>query len=182
MIFAMAARTKLTYKDYVQIPDDGQRHEIIDGEDYVSPAPETYHQRLSGLILHQLMTQIEDRGLGAVYHAPIDIQLSDFDIVQPDLVVVLASRRFIITPKKIKGPPDLVVEILSPSTGSRDQREKLDLYQRAGVPEYWIVDPDEHTVEQRVLKSGKYELVGRHSEAVDFRGLPGVRVDLKRVW
>jgi Uma2 family endonuclease len=174
--------TKLTYRDYVHFPEDGKRHEIIDGEHYVTPAPETYHQKLSRKIQFQLFQQIEERGLGEVYNAPTDVELSDADIVQPDLVVILAAKQRIVTPKKVKGIPDLVVEILSPATKGRDRRLKRELYRRVGVPEYWIVDPDEHVVEQHLLQASRYRLVGRHTTRVTFRGLEGVVVDLARVW
>ncbi len=94
---------KLGYREYVCFPEDGRRHEIIDGEHVVNPAPDIYHQTLSRRIQFQLYTQIELRGLGQVFNAPTDLQLSDSDIVQPDLIIVLSRVRNIITPKKIKG-------------------------------------------------------------------------------
>jgi Uma2 family endonuclease len=96
---------KLGYREYVCFPADGRRHEVIDGEHVVNPAPNTYHQTLSRRIQFQLYTQIELRGLGAVFDAPTDLQLSDVDIVQPDLIVILNRKRTIITPTKIKGVP-----------------------------------------------------------------------------
>ena len=103
------------YAAYAAIASDGKRHEIIDGEHFVNPAPNLYHQEVSRHIQFQLYTQIELAGLGKVINAPVDLQLSDHDIVQPDLVVVTHSRKHIMTPTKIRGVPDLVVEILSPS-------------------------------------------------------------------
>ena len=178
----MNSQTKLTYEDYVQFPQDGKRHELIDGEHFATPAPDTYHQKLSRRIQFQLYQLIEERGLGEVYDAPTDLQFSQLDVVQPDLIVVLAAKRQIITPKKIKGAPDLIVEILSESTEGIDRNLKKELYQKMGVPEYWIVDPADHIVEQHVLEEGAYKLVGRHEREITFTRLEGVRVDLTRVW
>jgi Uma2 family endonuclease len=176
------SRTKLTYADYRLFPADGRRHEIIDGDHYVNPAPGTYHQLVSGRLYVQLSNAIASPGLGEVYPTPIDVQLSEHDVVQPDLVVVLEARRTIVTPTKIKGAPDLVVEILSPSTAETDRTQKLHLYERAGVPEYWIVDPEEHVVEQYVLREGAYALAGSQDRDLVWLGLPDVRIDLTTVW
>ena len=174
------ANVKLTYREYKSFPQDGKRHEIIDGEHKVNPAPETYHQTLSRRIQFQLYTQIEQQGLGVVFNAPTDLQLSETDIVQPDLIIVLSQKKRIITPTKIKGTPHLVVEILSPSTEETDRGLKKELYRRSRVPEYWVVDPTEQAVEQYTLSG--YTLIGRHSERLVFQGLPNVTVDLTEVW
>jgi Uma2 family endonuclease len=174
-------RAKLGYAEYCCYPDDGRRHEIIDGDHYVNPAPSTYHQTVSRRLQHQLYTQIELQGRGVVYDAPVDVQLTDHDIVQPDLVVVLAARTQMITPTKIKGVPDLVVEILSPSTASNDLALKRQLYERTGVAEYWIADPDNHTLTQLVLVDGRY--ADRHAgDEVRLSVLEGVTVRLAEVW
>ncbi|MEX0669256.1 MAG: Uma2 family endonuclease [Pirellulales bacterium] len=150
-------RAKFGYEEYCCFPNDGRRHEVIDGDHYVNPAPSTYHQTVSRRLQYQLYTQIELAGKGVVYDAPVDVQITDHDIVQPDLVVVLAPRTQMITPTKIKGVPDLIVEILSPSTASNDLSLKKRLYERMGVAEYWIADPDNHTLCQFVLADGCYE-------------------------
>src|SRR5687767_4095928 len=106
---------KLGYAHYVCFPEDGRRHEIIDGDHYVNPAPSTYHQTVSKRLQYHLYSKIELQNLGLMFNAPCDVQLTDHDIVQPDLVVIVNAKRFIITPTKIKGTPDLIVEILSPS-------------------------------------------------------------------
>jgi len=172
---------KLGYREYCCFPDDGRRHEIIDGDHYVNPAPSTYHQTVSRRLQHQLYTQIELTGRGVVYNAPVDVQLTDHDIVQPDLVVVLTSRMQMITPTKIKGVPDLLVEILSPSTASNDATLKKQLYARVGVAEYWIVDPDNHTLEQLVLTDGRYAR-RPEAESIPLSILEGVAVRLADVW
>jgi Uma2 family endonuclease len=173
---------KLGYPEYVCFPDDGRRHEVIDGEHIVNPAPYTYHQTLSRRIQFQLYTQIELRGLGVVFDAPTDLQLSGVDIVQPDLIVVLNHKRTIITPTKIKGVPDLVVEILSPSSVHNDQVLKKELYRKSAIPEYWVVVPDDHVIEQYVLRGEVYDLVDRHSDRITVQVLDNVRVNLSEVW
>ena len=178
---SLDTNVKLTYSDYCRIPGDGNRHEIIDGAHYVNPAPATYHQKVSRRIHSQLYQQIEQAGLGEVYYAPTDLQLSEYDIVQPDLIIILNERQKIITRAKIDGVPDMAVEILSPSTRRLDRGPKLELYRRSGVPEYWIVDLAEHVVEQFLLADGEYT-VTRQSERVVFRGLPDVEVNLLEVW
>lgn len=153
----MAPQTsiKLTYEDYAAIPDDGRRHEIIDGEHYVNPAPTAYHQIILTNLLVRLAPYVRDRGLGRVLPSAIDVVLTEHDTVQPDLVFIRAEREHIIQ-KRVEGTPDLIVEILSESNRRYDVRIKYDLYERAGVSEYWIVDPDE--VEVRVFRraSGRF--------------------------
>ena len=182
MAIVINSETKLTYEDYVLLPEDGKIHEIIDGEHCMTPAPDTYHQTISRRIQFQLYEQIEERGLGFVFDAPTDVQLSEIDIVQPDLLVILTARRSIIAPKKIIGPPDLIVEILSESTGGKDRKLKLDLYQKAGVPEYWLVDPESQQIEVHRLKGDRYEPAGPCHEEIRYPAVAEVRLDLTRVW
>jgi Uma2 family endonuclease len=151
-------KIKLTYEDYCLFPDDGNRHEVINGLHYMSPAPSTNHQSVSKWLLHFLFATIELRGLGKVFYAPVDVQLGPHDIVQPDLVVVLNKSKAGILPSRIQGPPDLVVEILSPSTSQNDLTLKRRLYEQSGVSEYWIVDPDQRRVDQLVLTDGEFQV------------------------
>jgi len=174
-------KSRWDYAAYAAIPSDGKRHEIIDGEHFVNPAPNLYHQAVSRHIQFQLYSQIELAGLGQVIDAPVDLQLSNHDIVQPDLVVVTRERKHIMTPTKIKGVPDLVVEILSPSNPDHDLKIKRKLYEDAGIPEYWIVLPDEHQVLQLVLDNGRYtESV--ETMSITMKVAPQATVDLTRVW
>ena len=173
---------KLSYREYLCFPQDGRRHEIIDGEHIVNPAPNTYHQTLSRRIQFQLYSQIELQGKGVIFNAPTDLQLSETDVVQPDLIVILKHKRTIITPTKIKGTPDLVIEIMSDSSATTDRDLKKELYRRSSVPEYWIVDPDNHEVEQYVLRGEAYEPIDRHSTSIEVQVLGDVRVSLSEVW
>ena len=172
--------TKLTYDDYVLFPSDGNRHEIIHGRHYMNPAPSPRHQFVSRHIQFQLYQQIELHGLGQVIDAPIDLQLGDTDIVQPDIVVVLNDRR-IITTTKIKGIPDLVIEILSPSTREYDQQLKKRLYEQSQVPEYWIVDPEEQSIQQCLLGDGEKYSTSTRADKIRFEAA-NASVDLTKVW
>ena len=131
---------KLTYEDYALIPEDGQRHEIIDGEHYVSPAPFVSHQKLAFRLTLRVGGFIETNRLGHFFFAPLDVLLSVHDIVQPDLLFVSNERAEIVGLENIKGAPDLVVEILSKGTRRLDERIKLEAYERCGVQEYWMFD------------------------------------------
>jgi Uma2 family endonuclease len=182
MSIQVGGRSKLTYEDYARIPDDGRRHEIIDGEHWVNPAPNTRHQFVSRHLQFAIFEQIEKSGRGEVYDAPFDVQLSETDVVQPDLVVVLKGNAHILTETRIQGVPDLVVEILSPSGGPHDRQRKKALYERVGIPEYWIVDPAAPCVEQYILRDAAYVLVDRAEREIRSRSIEGLVVDLTRVW
>ena len=143
----MAPQTsiKLTYEDYAAIPDDGRRHEIIDGEHYVNPAPNMQHQRIVKRLVKALLP-FEERGLGEVFFAPSDVVLSMNDIVQPDVLFIRAERAHIVTIPNVKGAPDLAIEVLSEFNRRQDERVKFQQYERLGVTEYWIVDPENAAV------------------------------------
>jgi Uma2 family endonuclease len=138
---------RLTYDDLVRMPDDGLRHEIIDGVHYVTPSPVRRHQDLSGRLFLAIGNYLASHaGAGWLYHAPFDTVFSRWDVVEPDLLFVAADQSAILTDANIQGAPALVVEILSPATRGRDLRVKKQLYDRGGVREYWIVDPKANTV------------------------------------
>ena len=140
---AANAGVKLTYEDFLLFPDDGQRHELIDGEHYVTPCPNTKHQQVSGNLYFLLRSYLEQHPIGRIFYAPFDIVFTQFDVVEPDLLYMSHERAAtILTSKHIEGTPELVVEIGSPSTRKRDETIKRRLYQRSGVSEYWVVDPE----------------------------------------
>src|SRR5262249_2384459 len=148
---------KLTHDDFLLFPDDGLRHELIDGEHYVTPTPVTRHQRIAGNLFFALRTHLEKHPVGEVVGFPLDVILSKHDVVEPDLLYVSRHRRAAILKDWACGAPDLVVEIGSPSTRRRDATAKRDLYERFGVQEYWIVDPDAEVVRVYRLSDGRYE-------------------------
>jgi Uma2 family endonuclease len=182
MSVVVNGKTLLTYSDYVLFPDDGRRHEIIGGVHHVTPSPVTKHQRVSRWTQFQLFEQIEIPGLGQVIDAPMDLVLSQTDVVQPDIMVILAQNRGIVSPRHVRGAPDLVIEITSPTTQENDLVLKKSLYQTHGVPEYWVMLTEEDLVEKYVLEGSENRLSGRHHDRIEFSGLQGVAVDLTRVW
>ncbi|HEV2845069.1 MAG TPA: Uma2 family endonuclease [Thermoanaerobaculia bacterium] len=177
---------KLTYDDYVLIPDDGQRHEIIDGEHYVSAAPFIRHQRIARKLVQKLGPPVDEHGLGEVFLAPCDLVFSRHDVVQPDLLFISKERLRIVTEKNVQGAPDLVIEILSESTRRLDEDVKFDLYERSGVLEYWILDPVQRTARIYRLKDGCLRLVAELSaaarDAVRTPLLPGIEVPLVEIF
>ena len=182
MIPKILPTSKYSYREYQYFPNDGFRHEIIDGDHYMSPAPSTKHQTVSRRIQFQLYAQIELKGLGQVFNAPTDVELAPHDIVQPDILVVLQKNVRIITTKRIRGVPDLIIEILSDSNPAHDRVLKLEMYQRVGVSEYWIVDPEDEFVEAYVCVDGRLTLVGTYRDSIEVATMPGFQVDLNQAW
>jgi len=176
-------KEKLTYADYLLLPDDGYIYQIIDGELHMAPAPSPYHQRISRNIEFLLWSFVSKNGLGEILDSPCDVVLSPQDIVQPDLLFISRDRSHIIGERYIEGPPDLIVEILSPSTVELDRKHKKELYQRYGVKEYWIVDPNRKEVEVYTLEGGRYSLHGRFGANESLNSpLLGLTVSLREVF
>jgi len=157
--------TKWTYEDLLLLPEDGLRHEIIDGEHYVNASPITRHQRVAYRLVLAIGKYLEDHPLGQLFFAPLDIVLSQNDVVEPDLMFISNERREIVTVNNIQGAPELLIEILSQSNKRYDEVTKHALYERTGVGEYWIVDPARDVV--RVFRrnaAGRYERAAELSE------------------
>ena len=175
-------RIKYTVADYMTTPD-GKSYQLLDGELILAPSPTDRHQAIIGVLFFLLYQYNLETGLGHVRMAPLDVRLSEYDLTQPDILFVSNDRASIITPQNIQGAPDLVVEILSPSTEMYDRGYKRTMYARNGVKEYWLVDPTAEVVE--VLTEGEEGFV----EAANYhRGqvlasplLPGLTIDLNRV-
>jgi Uma2 family endonuclease len=149
-----------TYDDYISLPDDGQRYEVVNGVLVMSPAPDGPHQDAVLRIAHYLLMHVEFAGLGKVRVAPFDVQLSPNDVFQPDVFVVLNAHLGRLQKKKMVGPPDLAVEVASPSTALLDRVSKYERYAEAGVQEYWIVNVEAGTVQVSVLEAGGYRSLG----------------------
>jgi Uma2 family endonuclease len=173
------AQGEWTYEDYLRLPDDGNRYEVIRGVLYVTPSPGLEHQFAAGQVTRHFVAFVSDNQLGMVFPAPFDVRLPHGigTPVQPDLVVFLAGNEPRVGPTR-EHVPDLVLEILSPSTRRRDLTTKMDAYRDAGVPEYWLVDPSSRTVVVHVLKKGEYaELIrGGAGDEVWSSVMPGFRV------
>jgi Uma2 family endonuclease len=174
-----------TYEDWLKLPDDGYRCEVIDGVLYMSPPPTTRHQRVSIRIVGRLLEFLRAQPAGETLYAPVGVRLPNQPIpFEPDIVFVRAERLGIIGEEYIEGTPDLVMEILSPSNWLYDRREKLQVYQEAGVPEYWIVDPRAMTIEVYFLEQGTYLLAGQYrtGEVAPSRMLAGFEVPVDAVF
>jgi len=148
----------VTYDIYAAMPDDGLRYEVIDGVlEMMSPSPTATHQDISLDLILELSSHCKSDY--KIYAAPFDLILSKTNTVQPDLMMIHRSRLHIVTPRGVEGPPDLVVEILSPGSRKRDKVKKMAVYEKHAVPEYWVIDPETRTLEQYQLNDGgHYEL------------------------
>ncbi len=146
-----------TYEEYYCLDDD-QRHEIIDGNLLMAPSPDMWHQSWLGDLYTVIRNQVQRHKLGKVFVAPFDVVLDSENTVQPDLIFVATANLGIIQPRAIFGTPDLLIELISPSSVRRDRYDKKDLYARFGVKEYWIGDPANKSLEILTLKDGRYEL------------------------
>ncbi len=144
-----------TYQDYLELDDD-QRYEIYRGELIMCPAPNTHHQGILSELLGQLYTFNRSHHLGVLYPAPVDVILDESTVVQPDIVFVLNAHRSRIEKRGIFGAPDLVVEIISPGSITHDRYTKQALYSAAGIPEYWLLDPANQTLEVLHLEDNGY--------------------------
>ncbi len=147
---------KLSYEQFRQLPDDGRRYELIHGEVHLTPAPNTKHQYVVHNLDISLSLYLQKNKLGEVWEAPLDVRLGEDTALQPDLIFVSNSRAGIIQENWIEGAPDLVVEVLSPSTVAHDRTTKLGIYAAAGVPEFWLIDSQVKTVEVLKLQGKKY--------------------------
>ncbi len=152
-----------TYEDYLRLEDD-KRYEVINGRLYEMPAPGFEHQKASIKLASLLLQFAEGKGKGQVLPAPFDVILSDTVVVQPDILFISNDNLKNIKRGRLFGPPDLVVEIVSPTSYVRDRYDKFVLYERYGVKEYWLVYPEHKVVEVWCLRDGKYVL---HSFAVE---------------
>ena len=155
---------KFTYEDYQHTPED-KRYELLDGELVMVPAPNLGHQRIGAKLGTRLYTFVEEMGLGEVFFVPCDVVLSNTDVVQPDLLFVSNERaHLLLGGDNVRGVPDLVVEILSPSTAGQDRTLKRALYVKHGVKEYWLVDPDARTVTVLLLGEDAFEVEAIYGE------------------
>jgi Uma2 family endonuclease len=181
---AAQAGAGLTYEDLVNLPEDGKRYEILDGDLVVTASPITRHQRVSRNLEVAVHLHVRENGIGEVFDAPIDVLLDRHTIVVPDLVFVSTARSAIIQRHGIVGRPDLLVEILSPSTAERDRDTKAKLYARFGVDHYWIVDAENEVLQVHVRDDTSYRapVIYRGREVVHPAPFPGFALDLGTVW
>jgi Uma2 family endonuclease len=178
---------KLTYEDYLQFPDDGKRHELIDGEHYVTATPNWRHQIISGNLQGIIWSYLQEHPIGRVLSAPFDVIFSEFDVVEPDLLYLSRERMAQIeTSPWVKGAPDLVVEIGSESTRKRDETIKRRLYERFGVSEYWVVDPEIDVIKVYRRTAERFErdaeLSLENGDILTTPLLPGLELPLAKIF
>ncbi len=185
---APAADTRLTYDDFLLFPDDGKRHELINGVHYVTPSPRLRHQDLVGRLYVAITARlVEHPTAGRVFLSPVDVVLSFHDIVVPDLIFIAGDQTGIMTEKNIQGAPALVVEVLSKSTRKRDTQIKRRLFEQVGVREYWLVDPELDTVQVfRPTAEGRLarveELTAEDGGTLATPLLPGCGIDIRALF
>ena len=189
MSSAQPARRAWTYSDLVALPEDQLRHELIDGEHFVSPSPNTAHQTISGRLFMALSSYVVRHRTGEVLFAPFDVKLSLFTVLVPDLVYFTAERfARVVNEKHATAAPDLVVEILSPGTRRRDKGRKRAVYDREGVGEYWIADPEARSI--TVLRRPRAEagltdvttLALTSDDVLESPLFPGLQIPLREVF
>ncbi len=142
-----SSATKMTYDEYCLLPEDRNQYELFDGELVMTPSPTARHQKIVGRLHARLLAYVEENSLGEVFIAPLDTIFNQYTVLQPDILFVSKERLSEVAKERIEGAPDLVVEVLSPSTADKDRRRKLAVYSQFGVQEYWIVDPETRTME-----------------------------------
>jgi Uma2 family endonuclease len=175
-------RIKFTYQDYLLLPE-GDRRELVHGDFYMVPAPSIRHQDILANISVILRRYVNENNTGKLLWSPVDVVFTDKDVVQPDILYISNERRDIITEANISGAPDLVIEILSPGTADRDRQLKLRLYARHGVSEYWIVDPDERSVQIMELGPEGYDKIrSLDSGEIASSVLPGLSIGIDDVF
>ena len=153
----MVTTPRLTYQDYANLEGD-ERYELLDGELILVASPNRDHQTVSLRLASRMLSFVDENGLGWVFEAPFDVLFTDTDVVQPDIMFISREREHILTRANVQGAPDLIVEILSPSSSTRDWRAKRGLYAAHGVREYWIVDPANRIVSVLLLQDGVLEI------------------------
>jgi Uma2 family endonuclease len=154
-------KREYTYTDYAALPE-GSPYQLIAGQLTMTPAPTPYHQQVAIRLEYLLVDFLSiKQKIAEVLHAPVDVYFDEHEVYQPDIIAILRDRLEIIGEAKIEGAPDLVVEILSPSTAYYDLRHKRDVYANSGVKEYWIVDPLEKNIEVYQNRNGNFELFGK---------------------
>ena len=172
-----------TYNDYKNLPE-GAPYQLIGGSLVMTPSPEVYHQDISGKLAYKMRGFVIKNKLGFLYYAPIDVKLSKYNVFQPDVIFIRKKNKKIIGLKNICGAPDVVIEILSPSTAYYDLREKFRVYEKYGVKEYWIVDPKVKSIEiyenhkNKFLLNNSAEVTGKVSSGI----LKGFTVSLKEIF
>jgi excisionase family DNA binding protein len=177
---------KMTYREYCELPAEvGYRFEVLDGILVRDPSPNVAHQRVVfqlAKILDEYFLSVD--GEGEVFLSPLDVTIGDYNVVQPDLLYISGKAKEIIKKERVDGPPTLAVEVISTYSGRKDRMKKMQIYQKAGVEHYWLVDPEEKILECFILQEGYYARVagGMDAEVVEHPEMSGLKIDLSKLW
>lgn len=175
-----------TYDDYLELPEEpGFRFEILEGILVKEPSPSTQHQRVCSVLYRQLANFFDDFDpQGELFFAPLDVTLTTFNVLQPDILFVSGEHRDIMLEERIDGPCDLVVEVMSPANRRKDRLQKMEIYRKAEIPHYWLADPEENTLEAFELREGSYALAaaGGPGDKFTHPGFPGLELDLDKIF
>lgn len=184
--YQMEPGKMLTYQDYLNLPEEpGCRYEILDGMLVKDPSPGVAHQRVVRRLLRILegfFSKYDPQG--EIFIGPLDVTFEDSSVLQPDLFYVSGEQIKIVKETRIDGAPVLVIEVISLSSSRKDRMQKRRIYQKAGVQHYWLINPEEKTLECFALREGAYFLAatGMDEDVVEYPGFPGLSVDLKALW
>lgn len=174
----------LTVEDYRMMPEGGPRYQLVEGELFMAPAPNRFHQDISGNIFFLLRRYVETHPIGKLYEAPFDVYLDEFNVHQPDIMFIAKANYAILTDAGAAGAPDFIVEILSPKTAFLDKKAKRKVYARSGVKELWFVDPDTKIVHVYFLQDDPDHPAASYSEKDTFssRHFPGLKIRVARIF
>lgn len=174
----------LTYEDYLELPNDRNRYEILEGDLAVNPAPNTAHQTVVLNLGALLRDHVRRHDLGRVFIAPTDVLLSDTTIVQPDILFISRERETILRREHVRGAPDLMIEVISPTSARTDRHTKQRIYARYGVPHYWLVDPEQRSIEAYTVVGTGYSQVSLASGNESFSAppFPDLAIRLDEIW
>ena len=177
-------KLRYTYDDYRELPDDGNRYEVIDGVLYMAPAPNKRHEIISRTLYFLIWPFVRDAGLGQVFDAPFDVIFHNEEFAQPDLFFVSFDREDLLTERGCEGAPDWTIEILSPSNTFHDRERKRRMYERHGVKEYWLVNPEMRTILVLELVNGEYVTRGTFGveDEIDTPLIPGLVIPVAQVF
>ncbi len=180
---AFCSRGRYTYSDYLKL-EDGNRYEVIEGELVVTPSPGFKHQKITAAIEKALTEFVEQNNLGTAIVAPFDVVLAEDIVLQPDVLFISRERYHLLTDACFKGSPNLVVEVISPSSSSRDRIKKSRLYRYYGVQELWLVDAEARTAEVLTSKEDGWYQFGAYDEedVLTSSLLPGLQISLKEIF
>jgi Uma2 family endonuclease len=172
------AMEPLTVEDYRLLPESGPRYQLIEGDLYMAPAPNRYHQEISGNLFLVLARYLERHRMGKLYTAPFDVYLDEINAHQPDLVFISKKNYSVLTAAGVQGAPDLVVEILSPKTAHLDKKPKRRVFARSGVKELWLIDPEVRQVHVYFLQKDPERAAATHGENDTFASphFPGLKI------